>query len=138
MNHLPPEESKILTEKLKSVGIEVETEYGYASYELTQKIADPHRPIRRADYPRMSKVPTYTLSEMLELLPRINFKGESYYPHLSPRSTDWYVHWIWRQDDETYRQLETRKPKDNFESDTPLIAIYHALLWAIDEGYIHN
>lgn len=134
MNHLPPKESKILTEKLKSVGIEVETEYGYASYELTQKITDPHRPIRRADYPRMSKVPTYTLSEMLELLPdkvKVKRPLAKYWLEMFRLGKLWTVGYFLED------ELMSNSLKE-FESDTPLLATYHALLWAIDEGYIHN
>lgn len=112
MNHLPLEQSKILTEKLKSVGIEVKTEYRYIS----------------------SSIPKYTLSELLELLPD-NVKGRK------PMATYWLemfkIGRLWTVGYFLEDELMSNSLKE-FESTSPLLATYKALLWAIDEGYVEG
>lgn len=144
MNHLPPEESRILTEKLKSIGREVETERYFATEKTCDNKWDIHtcpscqeakseyfcqfRDCEESVYDK-GRFPTYTLSEMLELLPRTVIQQKEVFPGITSLGEGYVVSWI-TEDSLTWG--------GQFMSTSPLLATYHALLWAIDEGYVEG
>jgi hypothetical protein len=152
MNHLPLEKAIKLDKALKKAGVEMETQFVYKykthtlrlydtlskSFRDIDKVLSFNYDVTYSDDRYDSRIyPAPTLSEMIELLPKalrdydLNIKFDFFYDK-------WMCDWFRFETNCIYLLEEDIEDREEFRAPTLLEAVYEALLWCLEKGYIEG